>query len=457
LKKQRPEKYEEIIKKITRIFPDIQNIEAIFNEFTGKVDLDLEEGGFRSDISELGSGTKALVMIMGRILSPNTTIALLDEPDINMHSGLVQELARALEEVSKETQIIISSHHEAFVNRIDRSNIIHVKRKDILESTASRLTDRAQITEILEDIGVSLDNYSIAEAITSKVIVIGEGDSDWTYLTALARRVGKYEELMSVVPVYHALGGKGRIVDAKLLDKIYKSPAPFIFIRDKDEAKAKHMADIENKLGKNRVHFLARREIENYCLDYEAILQLLLDRAETKSQDIKNKVNALTVDSIRTTVKALADSLKMKVVILRFIENLPALRFLEGDEISKFVEDNKATTLEEANDVVRDFKINVMDKLSDLKSNDLISILKQQYTELDYQWNEDQILNLCPGKDLLRLINNWATENFGINITAVLLIERLKKVDPEIAGLIEKIVDASKAAPLPTSKTSSNL
>jgi predicted ATP-dependent endonuclease of OLD family len=455
LKKQRQEKYEEIIKKITRIFPDIQNIEAILNEFTGRIDLDLQEGSYKSDIGELGSGTKALVMIMGRILSPGTTIALLDEPDVNMHSGLVQELARALEEVSKETQIIISSHHEAFVNRIDRSNIIHVKRKDVLESTASLLTDRQQITEILEDIGIPLSNYSVAEAITSKVIVIGEGDSDWTYLTSLARKAEKYEELMSVAPVYHALGGKGRTVDAKLLDRIYNSPAPFVFIRDRDETKAKRMADIETKLGRNRVHFLTRREIENYCLDYEAILQLLKDKSVTKSQEIQNKVDAVTIETLKEKVKELANSLKMKVVILRFIENLPVLRFLEGDEISKFVEDNMVTTLDEARNIIIDFKSNVLDKLSELKSDDLVSVLKEQYSELDNLWQGDQILSLCPGKDLIKLINNWATENFGINVTALLLIERLKRVDPEIVQLIEKIIDASKATPLPESATSS--
>jgi hypothetical protein len=215
------------------------------------------------------------------------------------------------------------------------------------------------------------------------------------------------------------------------------------------------MADIETKLGRNRVHFLTRREIENYCLDYEAILQLLKDKSVTKSQEIQNKVDAVTIETLKEKVKELANSLKMKVVILRFIENLPVLRFLEGDEISKFVEDNMVTTLDEARNIIIDFKSNVLDKLSELKSDDLVSVLKEQYSELDNLWQGDQILSLCPGKDLIKLINNWATENFGINVTALLLIERLKRVDPEIVQLIEKIIDASKATPLPESATSS--
>lgn len=441
LKKKQLDKYEQLIDRMQKIFQDIDRIDTVHNEDTGTVDLDFAEGGERSDFLEMGSGTKSLVMILARILSPNTTLALLDEPDINMHPGLVRDLARFLEEISGVTQIIISSHHETFVNEIDRSNILHVHSGDTLTSTVSPLGEDNAVLNILEDLGLFPGNFVRSEATASRVIVLGEGPSDWKYLQAFASKLGMLDKLLAVNPVYFPLGGK-KIVDSELLDKINGSPVPFVLVRDRDEYDESQIQRLEEKLGENRLHFLSRREIENYAIEYECLLKTLKEKGQTKTADIKSKVEALTEQSVKTKVKALADELKMKVILMRFVQNLPVLKFLTYDEMGDFVERNKTRNIEE---IVNDFSGNIVDKISSLNRDELRGILQEQESQLDSNWTETGVLQLCPGKDLLKSINKWTTEEFGINISVNDLIERLETIDSDISDVINKVINGTQS------------
>lgn len=440
LKRKRPEKFTAILTRIKSIFPDIEDMDVILNEDTGLVDVEITENNIVSDIDEMGSGTKSLLLVLARILQPTTTIALLDEPDINMHPGLVRDFANFLSELSINCQIIMTSHHETFVNEITRESILHVHSIGELSSGVNPLDESGGIVKVLDDLGIYQENFSRTEVIASKVVVFGEGPTDWSFIQEFSQKLGLSLALTKIDPYYYALGGR-RIVDSKLIDELNGSRKPFVLIIDHDESTQEEITAISNKIGSDRLHVLKRREIENYALDYQAILDLIKSKGEKKSQEIKNRIDALQLDDITNKIFELSIRLKNKVILLRFIRKLPFLKLLSNEEIGNFIENNYTKNIEDA---INAFSANIFQKITILNPSELITITKGEEDEINKIWNKENILKICPGKDLVKLINKWLVTEYGINFSPKELIEHLKTVDEDIKILINKIINTSK-------------
>ena len=69
---------------------------------------------------------------------------------------------------------------------------------------------------------------------------------------------------------------------------------------------------------------------------------------------------------------------------------------------------------------------------------------KKEEDEINKIWNEENILKICPGKDLLKLINKWLVDEYQINISPKELIEYSKTVDDDIKNLINRIINVGK-------------
>ncbi len=442
LKRKRPEKYAELIEQITSVFEDIDNIDTSHNEDSGQINFTLRQEGIPADVGEMGSGIQSVILILSQILSPNKRLALLDEPDVTLHPGLVKQLVDFLNEISKDTQIIICSHNETFVNVLDRSNILQVKGVDSLESTVVELTESSQELEILEDLGVSMQNFDKAEAETSEVILLVEGSTDWHYLKKLFNITKISQHHKSIRIKEFPLHGKYRKIDSNLLDEIKGSRTPFLLIRDRDESSIPEINKYHETLGEDRVHFLSKREIENYTLDYDAILKTILEKSKSKSLEIQSVVNRLSKEGVAVKVKELSTSLMQKVLLLRLIHNMP-FKLLTFPELGDFVENNLNKNIDE---IVGYFSTNLLNKMLELNPQKIKDFLTEENQKLESEWNDENFLNICPGKDLLKLINKWTAKDFGINITCDDLIDNLDNVDNDIAKLSEKIIKLGKTS-----------
>ena len=440
LKRKRLEKYKVLVERITGVFDDIDKIDTIHDEDTGQVNFTLEQENTHADIAEMGSGIQALVLILAQILSPNRQLALLDEPDISMHPGLVRQLVEFLNEISKDVQIIISSHNETFVNILDSSNILHVKGISSLESNVTELDKPNQDIVIYEDIGVLRGNFDRAEAETSEVIVFVEGPTDWEYIKKLATSAGVFKKIQSIKIKDFPLYGKNRKIDSEMLDEINQTRTPFLLVRDRDETTTSQIAMYNEKLGEDRVHFLKLREIENYVLSSKSILKLLKEKGESKPEEIKSKINQLTETDIEEKVWDLANTLKRKVLLLRFINSLPFV-LLTFPELGSFVEKNRDNEIDR---IVESFSTNVFEKISALTPEKTKKFLEEEDQKLSKEWTKENFIKICPGKDLLKEINKWCTKEFGINVTIDDLIDRLDVVDSDISQLVDKISKLKK-------------
>lgn len=228
------------------------------------------------------------------------------------------------------------------------------------------------------------------------------------------------------------------MIDSRVLDGMHGSQVPFVLVRDRDEYAQQEMDEMATKIGEARIHFLDRREIENYCVEPKAILQLIKAKTQNKDASISNAVNALSMELVSQKLLQLANKYKRKVLLMRYIQNFPPLRLLSFEELTSFVERNIQRN---DADTINDLCGNILDKFSALNRTELNNVLLRESTALNTEWNDDTALKMCPGKDLFKEINKWTITEYGITFSPKEVIGYLDEIDPNISSLVQKILD----------------
>ena len=115
--------------------------------------------GDKFDINELSSGEKQLFLrtLAIRMLNPENSIILIDEPELSLHPKWQQRIVDVYRKIGKNNQIIIATHSPHILGSVKKENIMLLDKDDegkIVVKTGDELYDSyGQPTErILEDI-----------------------------------------------------------------------------------------------------------------------------------------------------------------------------------------------------------------------------------------------------------------------------------------------------------------
>lgn len=112
-------------------------------------------------------------------------IILIDEPGLYLHAKAQKDVLKVLEKVSKESQVIFSTHSPYLIDteRLDRVRLIlNDTNGTKIENKIHKQADKETLTPIITAIGLDLsDEFSIA----GKKNVVLEGISDYYYFQAL--------------------------------------------------------------------------------------------------------------------------------------------------------------------------------------------------------------------------------------------------------------------------------
>ena len=115
--------------------------------------------GDKFDINELSSGEKQLFLrtLAIRMLNPENSIILIDEPELSLHPKWQQRIVDVYRKIGKNNQIIIATHSPHILGSVKKENIMLLDKDDegkIVFKTGDELYDSyGQPTErILEDI-----------------------------------------------------------------------------------------------------------------------------------------------------------------------------------------------------------------------------------------------------------------------------------------------------------------
>lgn len=446
LKRRNLKKYEELRDQIASIF-GIEDIDINKDWNTGELNLIITDQGKEYDIGEMGSGTKSFIYLFSYLYLSGMDIALIDEPEINMHPILIGDLVNFFRILSKETQLILTSHNKFFIDPLNEDEIYRVEYFDNIGSKVQRLDSQLDRWSLLDHLGIPLSTSEKAEGTFAEITVFTEGVSDIEYIKKFAVKMGKEEEFLKNKPLFIPIEGSTKRrskVDPEILDKIWDEKfgvtAPFLLILDRDEFTQGEIDKDIAHYGENRIHHLNRREIENYMLDPKAIMKLLLERAERygRQDDIIDSLKEMTEEDILMKMSELIEKgrLRHKVRMLRFLKKFYHLRFVPYDDMSNFIEGSHDKTDEF---IVQGLSLKFFEKASEIHKEDIYKTLEKVTMELDEEWEEKKLI-LCPGKDLFTLINRWTEEDYKITFPPKDVIDHLDHVDDDIKNLINKII-----------------
>ena len=145
----------------------------------------LIDDGTLTDMDYKGDGIKSLVvlaLLKNRKLSNNiSNIIAIDEPEAHLHQGAIDELIKTMKELSKNNQIIISTHNGLFTNFTDIS--------DNLIINDGKVKPAKNISQIRDVLGIkSYDNLTNARFV---LLVEGENDEKSLYhiLPLLSKKI----------------------------------------------------------------------------------------------------------------------------------------------------------------------------------------------------------------------------------------------------------------------------
>ena len=119
-----------------------------------------------------------------------TNIILIDEPGLYLHAKAQKDVLKVFEEISKESQIIFSTHSPYLIDaqRLDRIRLILKDDKDgtKIENKIHKGADTETLTPIITAVGLDISHdFSIA----GKNNVLLEGISDYFFVQALRQYI----------------------------------------------------------------------------------------------------------------------------------------------------------------------------------------------------------------------------------------------------------------------------
>ena len=153
---------DEIIAEINGIF-DILDMDTrligMSTETTEILPIFTNLSGDKFDINELSSGEKQLFLrtLAIKMLNPENSIILIDEPELSLHPRWQQRIVDVYRKIGKNNQIIIATHSPHILGSVRKENIMLLDKADegkIVIKTGDELYDSyGQPTDrVLKDI-----------------------------------------------------------------------------------------------------------------------------------------------------------------------------------------------------------------------------------------------------------------------------------------------------------------
>lgn len=185
-------------------FEHISDIKKFRDLISNDIEFFLNDKSNRH-IDSKGSGLQRLgfILLHSRIinkLKDNTSILLIDEPDIYIHNSLQKKLLIHLKELSRKSQIILSSHSPVFIDTDTLQNVFLLDQKideaityqrtgktfHPLRTTHIDISQEDGAKQIRKYLGIDLQDAFILDGYN----ILVEGDSDKKYITELLRFLG---------------------------------------------------------------------------------------------------------------------------------------------------------------------------------------------------------------------------------------------------------------------------
>jgi predicted ATP-dependent endonuclease of OLD family len=443
LKKKEPAKFADFKQRLLEIFTELEDIDAIHNEDLGEFQLVIHEklrnnGDTKSvsyDINNVGQGMQTLVIMLSTILLLKPSIVLMDEPEVHMHPSLIKDFVGYIKKLSVDTQFIMTTHSEVLINEVGLDKVFYlendIEQKGII---VTKVDDKNKLLEAVNSLGYSID--SSAYTIKPSVFVFTEGSTDKDFILAFAKKAKLEKQINSFNTAFIAMGGKGnRYKFAALIDKLNEDfiDSPLLMILDKDETSNSSIKDIENKYfsaNQQRLHYLDKRQIENYLLDEHAIKHVVAARLKDKSLlERWNNENILAkfIEFAELQKEKISTNYLSELFINESLVNTKSL-----SEILKLLKDKPL------NESVPEFTGELF-KLVGMRTAELGHKTTSARVEFENKWNTTNKVEMADGREILKSLRRFISDEYKVSFSADELIEAMAAIPAEIMSLLNKL------------------
>ncbi len=166
--------------ELSKIWDGIEDVRIVFPEprldkaFNPEIEIKDKYLENNISITYRGSGIQrhlilALLEIYRKLEIGKSCILLIEEPEIYLHIGAQKKMCSILKDISKEGQVIISTHSNIFVDKSDLSTTYLL----IKENGETKLRKFEGDKEILDELGISPSDIFLTNGI-----ILVEGPSD---------------------------------------------------------------------------------------------------------------------------------------------------------------------------------------------------------------------------------------------------------------------------------------
>lgn len=196
------------------------------------------DDGTITPLEEKGDGVQSIAsicMLRNRNKNNSSLVVAIEEPEAHLHQGAIHHLRNVLREISNNSQVVITTHNPAFIDRTQMTSC------HIIEGGVA--TRAEKIDDIRNMLGIKLSDSLIG----SDFIIIVEGEDDSIVLRAYLEKESSVissalkDGLLDVVYA----GGASKISDCILFYERYL--CNIVCVLDDDEAGKQAVQSIRSK------------------------------------------------------------------------------------------------------------------------------------------------------------------------------------------------------------------
>lgn len=286
--------FDRIVDSYTGIMEGVTNLTTPITEGTTGMEttVKIHEAEATFELSEISSGSKQILSLLTELetAEDNASLLLIEEPETHLHPGAQRTIYETIRHVSAtaDTQSIITTHSDVFVNETDSSHLLKAVRTP--EATEFREIESG-IDEELQDLG-----YDKSGLLQAKAVIFVEGKSDKLIVRQFCEKFGLAPDEHGVHII--DLEGEGNIAsDGQSLVKLLTAfEVPFVFVVDAHNQEPREVQDEllseinaprgDWNITPNEVFVWEEYGIESYLVEHREAIANSLDAEADEVNDV---------------------------------------------------------------------------------------------------------------------------------------------------------------------------
>lgn len=387
-----PEYFEQFKAMVAETWPGIQVTKLDLPHFmnpNGPLNLWIRDEDFTAEVSWMGHGLQMWLQTMWFFCrNRDSSVIILDEPDVYMHADLQRRLIRMLRRDPR--QFIVATHSPEMLAEVEPSSVVVLDRR-LPESRSAASSQVVQ--KLLESVG-SVHNLSLARLATYKKILLVEGQ-DVRLLKMFQDALDPSARLAIDVLPNSDIEGWSKwpavLTMAKFFRKNQIGGIEITCVLDRDYHTQEDIEGRIREATKAGVRLIVwdAKELENYAILPSVLARLISSKG-------KRDVNE---DVVRQKIDQLANGLKDETI----------------DDYSEAIRNERRCGPKESNPAAR--KI------------------------VEERWQIAGPVAVVGGKKLLSALSSWSQKEFGVSLNVGGLIKEMRseEVATPVADLIRAL------------------